>query len=386
MFLSRTLQPIKFIFVSIGALCLFAFAQNAFAVGGMLTVQQISNTTVLGTWVLTTPDGKTYADHRGEYIQKIEQVVGGTYSIVVNEPQKAKTSIVVRKSNNEIIRSVEGTHLSFTVAGGEAIRIEITYRYFGTITIDSEPSGQDIVLRGNNLYELKGVTPVTFTDVPPMYYSAEYGLLDECITPRKQSRVLAPNERIDFIGVYRCGDDAVFEEPEPEPRLPSPKLMNVSLQSNQNEVLPGGIVRYTLTVKNLDRTTHSNLLASVQFDPRKGYVSGVRDSGRIFHDDLLVWNVPTLYAGQTWTTRFNMQINDGLSSGHKITMTTRIEGSNLVEAGMYERELTHTVGVITILPATGWRADVLFILLLTAVSLPLAYSIRRRQFVVIKTV
>ena len=374
----------NFVFLASFAV-LFMTAGRAQAVGGMITVQQISNTKILGTWVLTTPEGKTYADHRGEYSQKIERVVGGTYTISVNPPQGARTSILVTSENNGVLSSAEGNYLSFGTVENDAVRVAITYRFSGTASIDSAPQGSSVTLRGGT-FEFSGTTPVTFANVPPQHYSVDFGGLTGCISPRRQSRMLEPNETIRFYGVFKCGEEAVLEQNEPEKATeqPSAKLIRISLDPSQSETLPGGKVRYALTIRNTSKSTVTGLKASVQFDPETSLLTGVSDGGISPANGVYSWEIGNIYAGQRWSTNFYAIADEDLKAGDIIYMTARVQGQGLVESGMREQELaasaSSSIGV-AILPKTGMRSDAAFAALLSIAGLIFAFSISRKRFV-----
>ena len=51
---------------------------------GTIIMQQRSDTPNLGKWTITTPNGRVYADHRGEHMEKIHEVEEGVYSVSMN--------------------------------------------------------------------------------------------------------------------------------------------------------------------------------------------------------------------------------------------------------------------------------------------------------------
>ncbi|MCF7844488.1 MAG: DUF11 domain-containing protein [Kiritimatiellales bacterium] len=356
---------------------------SAQAAGGRMTIEQVSNTNQLGTWVLSTPAGKTITDSRGEYVKVVDPVIGGTYGLKVTPPRKARTTIIVYLGN-EVIRKVEGSHLSFTVRDDSEVRIVITHRFFGTILVTSDPPGQDFVIKGSDSIVYSGETPAGFNSVPPLYYTVEFDHKIGCRTPRNQRRLLDPNASLSFHGVYDCKAPLtvgeIIEEPKVEETV---KLLDVSLTSNQAEVLPGGTVYYTLTVQNLDKQSAEELTVSVQFDASQGNVNGVRNNGKV-ENNLIIWEIPKIFAGRRWSTSFAFVANDDLSAGERIAMTMRVSGEGLLEAGILEEVLTQEVGV-TLLPQTGWRAELLFTVLMVIVS-SIALSICRKRFVRVKTV
>ncbi|MBU2213393.1 hypothetical protein KKC44_04800 [Patescibacteria group bacterium] len=352
------------------------------AAGGTMQIQQVSNTNQLATWILSTPSGETITDSRGEYLKTVKPVIGGTYGLKVTPPHKARTTIVVYR-DNQVIRKEEGSHLSFTVREGSSVRIVITHRFFGTIMVTSDPPGQSFTLKGADSVTYTGETPAGFNSVPPLYFTAEFAHKNGCRTPRKQSRLLDPNQSLFFHGVYDCREPLTVGEVEEKPEEVVPvKLLDVSLGTNQSEVLPGGTVYYTLTIQNLDKRTAEDLIVSVQFDLTQGSIGNIHNEGKL-KDNLIVWEIPQIFAGRRWSTTFTLTANENLALGDRIAMTARISGEGLLEAGILEEVLTKEVG-ITLLPQTGMRADILFVALLVCVS-TLAISIRRRRFVRVQT-
>lgn len=348
-----------------------------------MTIQQISNTNQLGTWMISTPAGETITDSRGEYVKTIDHVVGGTYGLKVNSPRKARTTVIVYHGN-EVIRKTEDSNLSFTVREDSDVRIVITHRFFGTIMVTSEPSGQPFVIKGADTVTYTGTTPAGFNSVPPLYYTVEFDRLNGCRTPRNQSRLLDPNGSLFFHGVYDCREPLTVGEVIKEPIEEEPvKLLEMTLSANQSEVLPGGTVHYTLTILNLSKQSAEDLTVSVQFNPEQGNVHSVRNEG-ILKNNLIVWEIPKIYAGRRWSTTFSLNTNEDLLVGDLIAMTTRVSGKGLLEAGILEEVLTQEVGV-TLLPQTGLRAEFLLTALMVLVS-TLAFSICPKRSVRIKTV
>jgi len=368
--------------LSSGVLFGLLLVAHAHAAGGNMTIQQVSNTNQLGTWILSTPGDDTITDSRGEYVKTVDQVIGGTYGLKVTSPRKARTTIIVYR-DDEVIRKVEGSHLSFTVREDSSVRVVITHRFSGTIMVTSEPPGQAFTLKGADTVSYTGETPAGFNSVPPLYYTVEFDHRSGCRTPHKQRRMLDPNESLFFHGVYDCREPVtvgeVVEEPEEEEPV---KLLDVTLNANQSEVLSGGTIRYTLTILNLDKRTAEDLTVSVQFDEAQGNVHGVRSGGKL-KENLIVWEIPQIFAGRRWSTTFALTANENLALGDRIMMTTRVSGEGLLEAGILEEVLSQEVGV-TLLPQTGTRADLLFVAFMVCVS-TLALSICRRRSVRIQT-
>jgi|TARA_Y100000310_G_C20699821_1_gene828665 hypothetical protein len=260
---------------------------------GTIIMEQRSDTPNLGKWTINTPNGRVYADHRGEHMEKIHEVEGGVYSLTIESPLKMATFTVIYQDSN-VIKQTTDRYITFSVPEYSNVRVVMTHR------------------------------------------------------------VLVEREEQDFV--------------------------SINLKSNPGEVLPGGTARYTLSVSNLTDSTIRNLDTSVQYDLSEGEVSGVTDFGVMEMDNLIVWNIPQIYAGQTWTTEFNYRASEIAKVGDMIAMSSRIYGQGLVESGMPQQHLSTKIGVVE-LPKTGWKTDSLIAGILASVSLIIVYSIRRRQFV-----
>jgi len=365
---------------------LFFASQTAHASSaGSLTIEQVSGAHQMGTWVLATPSGRTVTDSRGETSVDVDPIERGSHALTVQAPRLAYTTIVVYRGT-EVIDSVDGTRLTFFISEEVSHQIVITYRFFGAVRVESDPPGQAFVLRGSDTVSFTGVTPAYFHSVPPLHYTASFEELDGCMTPRNQSRTLAPQEEIIFLGVYRCSFPRTDLSPPPPPLAKTPDtLLNLHLTANSNEVLPGSTIHYTLNAANEGRRSINNVVVSIQFDPFQGSVQGITDGGTMQGDSLIVWNVPKILAGKTFSTTFEMTVNDIVSAGDHIAMASRASAQGLVESGTLDGELTHTVGV-ALLPQTGMRADLLFAALLSASALLFALTIRPQRSVAITTV
>lgn len=355
---------------------------NVFADGGAITIDQVSHTNQLGTWILQMPNNTTVTHERGD-TRTIDELSAGTYSLSVKAPQKSFTTIVAYRGT-ELITSVDGTKLVFPLTEGAHLRLVVTHRFFGTITVTSDPPGASVSVRGSDTVLYEGVTPHVFHSVPPLYYTAIFEAKEGCNTPRNQHRLLNPNTSLTFHGVYRCDFPAQADIPPPEetkePEKKKSEPLSITLESHQAEVLPGGTVLYTLTTKNLTRSTIKNLALSVQFDAKDATPVRVKDDGNTVQEGLLVWQIPALYAGRTWQTTFGLTANEALIAGDIIEFSVRASGDDLVEKGATQLHLTERTGV-TLLPETGQSIRFLILLLFTEAGLLFALqNCLRRHF------
>ncbi|MDD5026463.1 MAG: hypothetical protein PHH13_03755 [Candidatus Peribacteraceae bacterium] len=354
------------------------------AFGGSMTINQISPTTAIGSWNLTKPNGSVL--HNQQQVSSlVTPIAAGTYTLTVTPPATAQTQIVA-KDGADTLRSVEDVTMSFLVTEGATITITITYSFTGTITVDSNIPNVPFVIRGEaDVITYSGSTPAVYRAVPSQEYTVSYSTVEGCVTPRNQTRALRADYKITFFGDYRCDfpvDTGAIQTPVAEPQAPivkkqEQKLVQISLTANQTEVAPGGTVRYRLSVRNLSRTTLDDLAVSVQFDPSVMSVSTpVNREGEV-RSNLVLWTIPAIFAGQTWSTEFGGTAANDLQAGTQLELTARVAGTGLVESGTPVASLTHTIGV-ALLPQTGMHADILF-LLLSAIGACLLTLIRNSK-------
>ena len=94
---------------------------------GTIIMQQASDNGQLGKWTIVTPDGRTYIVHRGEYMEKIQTVVEGTYAVTVESPNNAQTFTKVYIDNGIILKTDEN-YITFSVHTGANVRVVMTHR------------------------------------------------------------------------------------------------------------------------------------------------------------------------------------------------------------------------------------------------------------------
>lgn len=243
------------------------------------------------------------------------------------------------------------------------------------ITVDSDPSDAPFVLEGpNNVQYYDGVTPRQFTDLPVQRYVVHYGDVPGCITPRPQSRIASSQQPLHFFGRYDCDSVAPSPPVDPEP-TPVDNLTGraaLKLSPHQMEVMPGGRVRYTLAVHNLSKTTQRNFVVSFQFDEdNMSIVDTLPFNGTVSGNGVVVWEIPVLYAGQTWSVSFPVAIDDDISQGQRLYVSARVSSPDLIADAADQLSTRVMVGT-PVIPATGYRFEVLFLLLSTLCAFALA--------------
>ncbi len=375
---------------SIGALMLGAlvFSTPAYAAGSLVITQK-SPLEIYGDWTLTQPNGGQVTIRGGE-VKSFPLATAGTYVLMVTPPSDAKLSATVTTDGVQTLATAQ-RNFSFEIADGQSVDILLTYRYDGTVIVDSEPQGASFELLASSSLRLTGVTPATFTGMAPLTYRATFQRLPDCYILPQQERTLGANETLSFFGRYTCGvqsssssSSASSESSVPSEEVPNERTVRIWVAAHQAEVLPGDVARFTITVKNTgDRTVH-DLSVSAQFDPAMLTPGMSLPRFGTQQGNVIAWEIPNLLAGQFWTVTLPLTVSKDLAQGDQTTVTARVSASDLTGGEDDQHVAAATVGVMTSLPQTGVRFDVLF-LLAAILWTALFTSIQRRQTVQVRS-
>jgi hypothetical protein len=302
------------------------------------------------------------------------------YTLRVTSPQGATTTIRLIE-NGAIRESVTDELLTFSLAAASTVTVQVAYTYQGMITVESIPTGEHFELSAGNGIRFTGTTPATYRELPPAYYSVNFGLRAGCTLPRPIKRDLGANEQVVFLGEYRCTSSSAPSSSSPSSALSASS--STSLRSSarvvhaiqQNEVLPGGSVRVTIGIVNSGRSTLRNLTLSEQFDASIISIETL-PTGAVQQGNYLVWTIPSIYAGQRWSEEFVVRVSAKAKPG-TTSLTARIAGDTLDGTPQDQLADTATVGIAT-LPATGGAFDVLLAFLGLLLPAPALLALRRR--------
>lgn len=367
---------------------------------GTITIEQISPIGQYGQWRLSTPVGMVVNNNKEKV--KTVNAQDGQYLLSVQPPEGAMTTMRFYEGG-ALINSTEGTQVSFTFAGDGALRAEVQYRYEGVVEVHSTPSGASFELKGPSGVRYTGVTPASFTRMPPLYYTASFSALPGCQQPKPQSRVLRPNSTLTFEADFICENEKMTVENTPPPAdkiptsdasTPATKRMldeqtrsNVRLFNslNQSESVAGSTVYVTVGVRNIGKTTLKNITLTEQFDATKiSPVGALPEGGKIF-GSAIVWEIPSIFAGQSFSVTFPVKISSDIPQGEKVSLSARVSGDSVYAPQSELLSKMTDVGVVA-MPATGWKADILFAVLsaigLGALTLTSNPIIRRKSLVV----
>lgn len=348
-------------FLVIALLSISVFGHSAFAADAPLTIDQQSTSGVVGEWALTMPSGTTMQSSDpgvNRTSHPIPTAAPGTYRISVTPPSGAHVVITV-KQNTTTVSSVSGLSSTFTLRAGEPLRVTIAYSYEGTIRVLSNPTGVKVHVVAPGI-TLTGMTPVTFSDLPPFHYTVYYGAVAGCITPRPQKRSLSEGTPLVFSATYRC-DGAPPPPPPPPPPAPQPDsgehpLSEIGFRHevSQSEVLPGGTFKITIRVKNPTDHRIRDLIVT-EILPQDVSVD-VLPQGGTRRGNTLRWSVPDLDPNESWTIVLTAAVARNVR-GDSLDLTANAEGDGLPDpTGKIVR-----VMVLRDLPETGGAFDLLFL-------------------------
>ncbi|MDD3896968.1 MAG: hypothetical protein PHU04_03970 [Candidatus Peribacteraceae bacterium] len=138
--------------------------------------------------------------------------------------------------------------------------------------------------------------------------------------------------------------------------------VTIGLVSNQQEVMPGNAVLYTIEVRNHDRRTQDDVQVSFQFDPEVlQIVDKLPRNGTMVNDRTVLWTIDAVYANQTWSTSLLIRMRPEVNFGAVTDVTARVSGPQ-IQVQNSTISSTATIGA-AVFPPTGGRFDLLFLCL-----------------------
>lgn len=368
------LMSIKTTVISAFAFVALIGASQAHAAGATIHFEQKSSNATYGEWILTFPNGGDYVSTlKAKILSGLEP---GTYRLTVREPEKSHPSIRLIK-NSTVIATSNSNSLTFDIAEGDTLRMVMEYAYTGTVEIKSSPSNVGFVMVDTLGQKFTGKTPAEFTDMPPIGYEVTYNLTTDCTVQKNQKRALIEGSTLSFYADLRCGTSRIptagtTAKPLGTGRVstPAPKTVSHDTAPAQrmvqtasvSEVVPGGMMRFTVSVRNVSRQTLNNVKVTDQFSPNMiDIITPLKDGGTFAAENLMEWNIPKIYAGQTWTTTFDARAKEHVKPGDRIVLLAHGESD---ENASHPDAWSAVVGVgVAYMPQTGFRYDVLFALL-----------------------
>lgn len=224
----------------------------------------------------------------------------------------------------------------------------------GMITITSDPSGANFSVSTYNGVRRNGVTPATLKNLEPGSYTVTFSPVEKCRLAKPQTRYLENYGHIIFHGDYLCENEMLVTTPAaPTETQPRNEQINVRVWNSfqQSETLAGNSALVTIGVRNISTSTIRNLTLSESFDPSQVDVASVPQGGTVFAQQI-TWNIPVIYAGQSWTATFPVTMKDTLQTGDTVQLIAHVSGSDIQSPRGELLSQVAAIGIAT-LPATG---------------------------------
>lgn len=248
----------------------------------------------------------------------------------------------------------------------------------GTIEVRSDPA--NVAFEMKNLIDgsvYSGVTPMVFTNMPPVTYTIRYDIEPSCEVQKNIQRELISGSRLVFWKNFTCGDQRVplagrtakrigtdapvkpYVKPNVHVDMPAKRIVQTSSQS---EVVAGGSIRYTVTLTNMTRGTLHNIDIVDRYNPEMIDIIQPLLDGGVIKENEIVWNIPELFAGQSWSTTFTARAKPHLVAGDRIVLMAHAY-SDEADFDLYPEAWSSVAGVgIAYMPQTGGKYDLLFVL------------------------
>ncbi len=361
-----------------GSLFIAALAGGSPALASSITLEQQSANALYGDWMLTQPNSTTSISHDREQKRTITGAPSGTFTLKVTPPAGSTTTIRL-KENGILKKSITGNSLNFTLTQDTSVQIQMIYTFQGTVIVGSIPSGSPFELHGPQGIRYTGVTPVTINELPPFYYTVNFGIREGCSLPRPIKRELPENGELTFLGEYRCGSalssSAQSTSSSPTSSESSAHAARVVQSVSASELVAGGKATIALGIINAGTATLHDLTFTEQFDPAMISL-GILPAGATVQGNVVIWHIPSIYAGQRWSTALEVSLASGVKSGTTTEVTARVSGTELQQdaASLYA---VSTLGAAA-LPATGNPADIILALSGLLIPVPLLALKRKR--------
>lgn len=147
--------------------------------------------------------------------------------------------------------------------------------------------------------------------------------------------------------------------------------------ANHTEVLPGSVIRYTITVRNVLLHTIDDAVISDRFDAASLIITDA--GGGTKGDGQLQWTLPELQPGQQWTKTYSLSVKPDTKNGTALNNIVSIVGSDVSEVSVDERVRLVTTAVVTNLPTTGFDAGAYSLALFVPMAAFATVMVRRKK-------
>ena len=354
-----------------------------------LSVEQSSSINQYGKWTLTKPNSSILMGD--EMSSKLTNLAAGSYKLQVLPPNYAQTIMTLIR-NGEIKYTSDVRAVQFNLADTDEATVVISFEYGGIIEVTSNPPGAKFELQsGSQGNRVIGTTPETYTEMPPMPYFVAFERMENCHAPKTQRRTVEANGTAKFHAEYNCDtkeeeiEEEVIDESEDDNEaieIASGNRANIKIwnECHQTESLPGNTVFVTVGIRNVSKKTVNNVKVTESFNPDHISVPVNGLKGGKTDNRMIVWNIPQIFAGQSWSKTFPVVINKNLSTGDKIQMISHVSGNEVWPPELELMSESIEMGIAS-MPKTGGVMSKNISLLIGIASLLLTLTIRRKSLV-----
>lgn len=391
----RTLKALSTGLASIALLMSVGIADQAYAAGGTLFIDQTSPVGEFGHWIVSMPADATFRSSLKTKL--LNDLTAGDYSVSITNPAGSFTKMTLVRSGT-VIQEVLGNTIDFEVVDDSSYRLNIEFTYTGNVEVRSDPA--NVFFTMESLADgstFTGVTPMIFADMPPVTYKVRYDIEPSCEVQKDIQRELIYGSRLIFWSDFTCGEQRIplagrtaerigtdtprtpYVAPNAHVDMPAKRIVQTSSMS---EVVAGGHIRYTVSISNMTRGTLHNIDVVDRYNPEMVDIVQPLTDGGVIAGNEIVWNVPELFAGQSWTTTFTARAKDHLVAGDRIVFMAHAY-SDEADFDLSPEAWSSVAGVgIAYMPQTGGKYDVLFALAaLIGAALITNLTISRKQSV-----
>lgn len=183
------------------------------ALQGTVSIEQISPTRDIGSWLFYTTanetksstepgvDPKKYAFSFTEF---------GPVTIKVEPPPGMQSSIIVYRGG-ELFKKADARQLSVNLYPGDIYRFVVQYSFsaLGSLGVTTQPFRATFRITGPGNKRYSARTPHTFTDLPAGRYSIRVSAPRGCLLPPVYVKDVTPEQRVTLQVELACGKDAL---------------------------------------------------------------------------------------------------------------------------------------------------------------------------------
>lgn len=140
--------------------------------------------------------------------------------------------------------------------------------------------------------------------------------------------------------------------------------------ADRAEVMPGGVIRYTVTMRNTLNSVISDAVIVDKFDGRFLTLSDYDASMLInVSNERIEWKVPVLKPGESWSTVYTLAVAANAPHGYPVENVATLRGVDVSSISLTERVWTGKTGVITQFPQAGASWDMYLLAFLAVAAL-----------------